>query len=218
MRAESACAFGTSDIPFAATSSAVKPITVNPLAVPSKLFLTRPSVRLFSKHPCKCRIVGDMGGCIATVTAPSFNNQKTVCRAARRGGRILILLVASVHVWIFTRLFAVSQNKTNKWRHPNYAPTQVICATVSCLLKKRSTCMFTYRSATRITIHGFQGDLLFPANVCMKLESGLSIPPGQGTAGEGELAAIPGYAGLPPLPPSFPPCGGDGPSPAINGN
>lgn len=83
MRAESARAFGTSDTRFAATSSAVKPITVNPLVVPSRLFLTLPPVRLFSKHPSKCRVVGDMGGCFATVTVPSKNSVKTVCRAAR---------------------------------------------------------------------------------------------------------------------------------------
>lgn len=37
-------------------------------------------------------------------------------------GKILILLVSSVCLWIFTKLPAVNQSKTNRWRHPSYVP------------------------------------------------------------------------------------------------
>jgi len=60
--------------------------------------------------------------------------------------------------------------------------------------------MFTFRSTSRITICGFQ-DLLFPANVHVRLEPGIGISRGQGRGRE--LAAISGCAGLLPLPPSL---------------
>lgn len=152
MRAESARAFGTSDTRFAATSSAVKPITVNPLVVPSRLFLTLPPVRLFSKHPSKCRVVEDMGGCFATVTVPSKNNIKTVqsCKGDKGGSSSCLLQMCTFG--FSPRCLQWVRIKLNKWRHPSYAPTQVICVTVSCLLCERSACICISRSATSITI------------------------------------------------------------------
>lgn len=39
------------------------------------------------------------------------------------------------------------------------------------------------QKCNQVTIYGFQGDLLFPANVFLRLESGISVPRGQGRDG-----------------------------------